>query len=286
MIPTKEEQFLDTIRQIILETEREEHQRVRQDVELIKAEFLQKERFYSHLEPYFGEKIDDLRKRFPELFGPFITTAIKMQIRDSQDEVIDAMYPIMGKLVRKYIATEIEELGKKIDEQIQRAFSPEAWWERIKSFISGETYREPSVVTNALKPTLEEIFIIANDSGLLLGQYSFNNLIDADMIAGMLTGIKSFVEHAFMKGPQEIQALEYDNYKIVVNSFPHYYMAFVVQGVLTHDLRSRILDASLDFSDKHKINLHEGNFTRAMTDELSGQLDGYFRDFNKGYEGI
>lgn len=278
----QEDKFLETIRGIILEIDRAEQEKVRHDVDVLKSELLETENFHGHLEPYFATKIEYLRQNFPTLFGPFISTAIKIQIRDSQDEIIDALYPIIGKLIRKFISTEIEVLGQKLDTQIQDIFSIEAWWKRIKAFVSGDEYKEPSVVRNAAQTSVEEVFIIANDSGLLLGQYSFHNLIDADLIAGMLTGIKSFIEHAFMQGPQEIQSLEYDNYKILVNSFPHYYMAFVVQGILTPEFRNKMYDASLDFSEKTKIRV-EDNITREYTDSISEKMKIYFTHFNEEY---
>lgn len=278
----QEDNFLETIRAIILETDRVEQEKVRHDVDVLKSELLETEKFHGHLEPFFATKIEYLRQNFPTLFGPFITTAIKIQIRDSQDEIIDALYPIIGKLIRKYIATEIEVLGQKLDKQIQETLSPESWWKRIKTFVSGDEYQEPSVVRNAAQTSLEEVFIIANDSGLLLGQYSFHNLIDADLIAGMLTGIKAFIEQAFMQGPQEIQLLEYDNYKILVHSFPHYYMAFVVQGILTPEFKNKIYDASLDFSDKTKIRV-EDTITKAYTEGITDKMKIYFSHFHESH---
>lgn len=273
---TQEDKFLATVREIILEMDRAEQEKVRQDVDLLKSEILLEEKNQQVVDPYFSRKIEYLKSNFPQIFGPFLSNAIKIQIRDSQDEVIDALYPIIGKLIRKYIATEIEVLGKQLDSQIQNTLSPDAWWKRIKAFVSGEKYQEHSVVK---RPIVEEVFIIANDSGLLLGQYSFNNLIDADLIAGMLTGIKSFVEHAFNQGPQEIQSLEYENYKILVNSFPHYYMAFVVQGILTPEFKNSMYDACLDFSEKTKIKV-DFDLTREYTEDISEKMKTYFQGFN------
>jgi hypothetical protein len=276
---TEQEAFLEMVREIILEADRADNHQVKQDVDFLKGELMEKEKFYSHLDPYFQQKILYLQQNFPHLFGPFLSNAIKLQIRDSQDEVIEAMYPIIGKLIRKYITVEIEQLGSKIDRQLQNTLSLQAWWDRIVAFVSGEKHSE-GVMSKALPFQLEEVFVIANDSGLLLGHYSFNNLIEPDMIAGMLTGIKSFVEQAFMQGSQDLQSLEYDDYKILVNGFHSFYMAFVTKGILNPEVKSRIWDAALDFASLH-ISHVPADIDREYTDGLSLKLATYFEDFDK-----
>ncbi|MFN0201748.1 MAG: hypothetical protein ACKVTZ_09520 [Bacteroidia bacterium] len=275
----QEELLLEEIRKILLDQDREVQSSVKQDVDLLKTEFLQKENLENrHLEPYFEGKITYLQKNFPKLFGPFLGTAIKMQIRDSQDEIIDALYPIIGKLVRRYLTNEIERLSVQIDERLQETLSPEAWWRRFVAFFSGERYDE-GIMKNVRTANLEEIFVIDKESGLLLGHYSFNQLLDADMIAGMLTGIKSFVEQAFMTGPQELEALEYSGYKIVVNNFQRLYLACVINGAMSGAFNTKIQDAVYDFCEKNKIHVPD-DISREFMDTTSEQLKQYFQDFN------
>ena len=59
------------------------------------------EEFVGKVNPIIQEKIEDLRKNFPEYFGDTITKTIKDQIVNSQDQVLDALYPIIGKLIKK-----------------------------------------------------------------------------------------------------------------------------------------------------------------------------------------
>ena len=69
------------------------------------------------------KKIDDLKANFPEHFGDQITQSIKVQIRESQDEVVEALYPIMGKLVKKFIIAELTKLTESINQTINDKFS-------------------------------------------------------------------------------------------------------------------------------------------------------------------
>jgi hypothetical protein len=42
------------------------------------------------------------------------------------------------------------------------------------------------------KPYLEEVFVLENGSGLLIGNAALEENIDRDMVAGLLTAIKVF----------------------------------------------------------------------------------------------
>lgn len=53
------------------------------------------------------------------------------------------------------------------------------------------------------------------ESGLLIGSYSRGNIADKDMISGMLTAIKSFVEDAFSKEGQDLEDIKFENFNFL-----------------------------------------------------------------------
>lgn len=271
----QEDKLLAEIKQILLEEEIQEQQAVKKEVESLKSE-LQMEHFEENrLNPYFEQKINYLQQNFPELFGSFVSTAVKVQLRESQDEVVEALYPIMGRLVRKFIASELQAIAESIDKRLNEVLSPDAWWQRFLDFFNGKK-TDVEVMKHISRPKLEEIFLIDLNSGLLLGHYSYNNLIDPDIIAGMLTGIKSFVEHAFMQGPQELQSLEYDKYKLLVNSLHTVYIAFVVEGNVTPEYKADLFNLTLSFAEKYKIIPHQ-DVTHELLEENSAHLKLFFQ---------
>ncbi len=275
---TQEDKLLAEIKQILLEEEILAQIAVKKEVESLKSELRAVHFEESRLNPYFEQKITYLQQNFPQLFGSFVATAVKVQLRDSQDEVVEALYPIMGRLIRKFIASEIQALSEGIDKRLNEVLSPNAWLQRFKDFVSGKK-TDVDVMKHVSRPKLEEIFLIDLDSGLLLGHYSYNNLIDPDIIAGMLTGIKSFVEHAFMQGPQELQSLEYDTYKLLVNSLHTVYIAFVVEGNVSPEYKAELFQTTLNFAEKHKIIPHQ-EVTQELLAENSANLKAFFQGFH------
>ncbi len=231
------------------------------------------------LELYFDDKLEYMQNNFPDLFGEFVTKAIKVQIKESQNEVIDALYPIMGKLIGKYIRVEIEKLSQRIDSQLDKAFSFQGLWLRIKAFFSGVKY-EDIILRDASEAQLEEVFLISEGSGLLLGKYSHTELIDSDIIAGMLTGIKHFISDAFQKGGQNLDTLVYDDYEIVVFNFQTFYIACVLQGQLLANLKEKLHEHVLEFCSANTVNA-PNSVDAEIFQQYSSELKQHFYGFNK-----
>lgn len=101
----------------------------RKDIELLKEELLKPVNLKQKVNPFVDDKIEDLRENFPAYFGDTITETIKVQIKNSHDQVVEAFYPIMGKLVKKFIVAEITKLFESINETINNKLS-------VKSIIN------------------------------------------------------------------------------------------------------------------------------------------------------
>ena len=123
--------------------------------------------------PLIDEKIENLRLNFPEYFGEAITKAIKVQIRDSQDEVVEALYPILGKLVKKFIVAEITKLSDNINRTIKEKLSIGSI---IIRFFKGGNNNADVILQEVFEPIIEEVFVIQKDSGLLVGNFSRGNI--------------------------------------------------------------------------------------------------------------
>lgn len=201
------------------------------------------------LEPVVEKKIQTIESRLASLSGSNIAQAIRQQIRESQHEMVDALYPIIGKLVRKYIQVELTKLAERIDQQIQNTFS----WQSIRrEFLSLFGIRERDwLLKQAQRPMIEEGFIIEQHSGILLAHYTRNETVDEDLIAGMLTAIKSFVKDAFLKDRGGLEAIEYGDMKIIIKDSGSYYLAVVVSGVVTSHYKEELLDYLLSFEHQY-----------------------------------
>ena len=127
----------------------------RKDFNVLREEFLEREKFRLKVDPVVDEKIKDLKNNFPEYFGDTITETIKVQIRESQDEVVEALYPIMGKLVKKFIVAEITKLTENINNTINNKFSIS---QILKRLFKGKSSDAEDVLQEVFEPIIEESF--------------------------------------------------------------------------------------------------------------------------------
>lgn len=269
-------ELFQQLRDILFEEEQREHEQLSQVVHELHEDINTRRRLETKVEPIVEDKLTYLKEHFPELFGPAIAQAVSVQIRESQDMMIDALYPIIGKLIKKYVIAEMEALSEKIDKQLDKAFSWQGWVTRMRGWFAGVPFSQ-QVMRGTLAPTIEEVFVIEQHSSMLVGSYSRQNILDRDMIAGMLTAIKGFVKEAFAKEHQELEMVEYETYKIVIKNFRSFYIAVTVSGVIDADFKRELDDILLKFV--HKVmNQPVPAMTAQEKDYLSGPLRHYFTD--------
>ena len=259
---------LNTLKDLLLEEERTSRNELGERVDVLDGQLNNTDELRKKLKPILVDQVTYLRKNFPNLFGEVMVDSIKTQIKDSQDEMVDALYPIMGKMIKKYIAREMKLLSEKIDKQLKKTFSWSGWVSRFKGWFSGVSEGD-MVLRNLIKAEIEEIFVVQQNSGLLLGGYSIHNTLDKEMIAGMLTAIKSFVKDAFVFGKQELETIEYENYELIIKNLESFYIVVVVSGVVDEVFKNKLDDLLLDFSEVALKKYHrEQNFDQIQMTNL------------------
>jgi hypothetical protein len=222
----------------------------------------------------FGEQVQDQRQRLAELralldhlegtlnddaalaqrIAPVMSDAIATSLRDSRPAMIDALYPIIGQLVMRAVTEAMRELAQRIDHQMRTALNVQGVARQLRARLSGISPAEMAL-RDALPFHVEEVFLIHRESGLLLKHLSWQpasgtSKEDSEIISGMLTAIRDFVQDAFARnGPLENGALEnaqpangqqngaqldtvqYGDKSIIIESAQHIYAAVVTKGI-------------------------------------------------------
>lgn len=283
---------LSQLKEILFREELEKVQALQEDIN-------DDERLANHVSPILEKRIAELQETFPEQFGPVITETLKVQIKESQDdvveaispviteslkaqikesqdEVVEAIYPIMGKLIKKYIQKEIAKLSESIDAKLRQMFSFKGFWQRFVYRVKGVKQSEV-VMQGLLPPVLEEIMVIENDSGLLLAHYSIGTETDPDLVAGMLTAIKAFVEDAYARSDQDLEYIEYERFTLYLQSFKSFYIVVAVSGVLNQAFKDRLNDAVLGFA----VKIAEDQRYRSDEKAMQNLLEHHFHEVNE-----
>ena len=253
------------LKQILLEEERAAQQSVQEKIRRTDSKIENREELEARITPILEDKMGHVKRNFSVLFGEEVTKSIRDQIRDSKEEVIEALYPIMGKMIKKYIIKELEMLSERIDRQLEAAFTWKNIIARIKAWFSGA---KPStmVTGNLLEPTLEQILVVQKESGLLVGSYNRSQQVDSDMVAGMLTAIKAFAEDAYSK-EQDLENIEYETFKLVLRSFKSFYVVAAVTGGWNSTFKNKLDDLILDFTTKILVHSSDDNVENSTLNE-------------------
>ncbi len=261
---------LNSLREILLTQDREDIQLILARLDEIEKILENQKELSQRINPIITKEINNFKNSIPNTLGPTITQSLKNQIENSKDQVVEALYPIMGKMIKRYIQNEIKILSEKINKQINHTFSFKRFKQKFTSIFTG--VKESDIILSDLaEATVLQVFVIEKKSGLLLGSYSKENTIDQDLISGMLTAIKSFVEDAFQKEKQNLETIEYELYNIHIQNFHTYYIATVISGILTEKEKGHIEDGMILVAKKINTLKNLKN-----TNNVNAVLNSYF----------
>lgn len=214
-------------------------EKISKRLERLEDSFNDKDKFSSKVDPIILQQLDEFKTSIPTTLGPIITEALKVEINKNKDQVVDALFPIIGKMIKKYIAQEISKLSEKINRQL-------SFKDKIKSWF-GKSNGKQAIVEELAATHIEQVLLIEKESGLLRASYSNLQTIDEEMISGMLTAIKNFVEDAFGQKGQSLELIDYELYHIHLQSFSSYYVAVVLSGTYTLAAKDKVQDLIFDF---------------------------------------
>ncbi|MDZ8070834.1 MAG: OmpA family protein [Nostoc sp. DedQUE08] len=164
-----------------------------------------------------------------DAIAPAMGRAIKKQIEIEQNIVVDALYPIIGSTIAKYMGETIRAINRQVEETL----SIEGVKRKIRAKLQGVSEAE-LILKEALPFTIQAIFLIHKTSGLVISdiQHSHVEQLEAEMVAGMLTAIRSFANDCINQSGSitELDAIEYGTSKIILEVAGYCYLAIVIRG--------------------------------------------------------
>lgn len=257
-----EERMLQQLREILLREEREELRRLSDILD-------SPDTLAQRVIPLIDEKLIFLQQHFPKEYERVVQKIVERSIEQSQGELLNTLYPVLGKMIRKYIQHEFELLRERIDETISQSF-----FGRLRASLFG--VKESDLVLSQLSDsTIEEVYVIQRGSGILIGSASRQEMLDKDVIAGMLTAIKSFVEDAFQRGQEDLEIIQYETYQIFIQNFHSYYIALAINGTLSASQKDKLAEEVLTFAEKELKQLVR-TMDRATNLRIKKKLEQYF----------
>jgi OOP family OmpA-OmpF porin len=187
----------------------------------------------------------ELRTRDPHLqraLGPTIEEAITTSVRRNPRPLADALFPIIGPAIRKAISATLNGMLESLNTTLEHSLSWRSLRWRLDARRTGRPFAE-IVLLNTLVYRVEQVFLIHRPSGLMLQHLTASGTTaqDADMVSGMLTAIRDFVQDSFKVSDDEgLQTLKVGDLSVWVEQGPHGLLAVVVRGTAPPALRTTL----------------------------------------------
>ncbi len=232
---------LDAIRAILLDGDREQARE-------LQAKLVELER-----------RVED-KDALTAIITPILSDAIRRNIRDAREEMIEALYPILGELVVRAVTEAMRDLARSVDAQMRSSFNLGALGRRLWLRLRGVSDADIAL-REALPFAVSEVFLIHRESGLLLWHVSrLPDPSDAsDLVSGMLTAIRDFARDAFGRGGRQgqLDEIQYGAQRILIETAAHAYLAVVVDGVEPPGFRAVLRDRIHELDLAHEAVLRE-----------------------------
>jgi outer membrane protein OmpA-like peptidoglycan-associated protein len=204
------------------------------------------------------------RDAIPQTLGPEMGKAIKAQIESEKDAMVDALYPVIGSTIAKYMVEVVQDINSKVESTL----SLEGIKRKIRAKLQGVSEAE-LIFKESVGYRVRAIFLIDKDSGLVIQEIQLpgEKQLDSDMLAGMLTAIRSFANDCISSG-SELNSIDYGDWQIPLEVAGYCYLAVVVAGEPPKELITKIRQVLGEIVMEHDqvIQNFDGNLAKVPID--------------------
>lgn len=169
----------------------------------------------------------DNHEQVARAMAPLVVQTIRLELRNSQDELVEVLYPITGRMVKAYVASAMSDLVRQLNRRVEQ----NGLMLRIRSLVSGKSVAELAIAESQhLK--VEEIYLIRRGSGALVARWpagAAQSNIDVHM-SGILSAINDFASHAFQEDGGSLRNFEVDDFQVYLRASPVYLVAAKCRG--------------------------------------------------------
>jgi outer membrane protein OmpA-like peptidoglycan-associated protein len=147
--------------------------------------------------------------------APLVVSTIRTEIRNSQDELAEALYPAMGRMVRDYVVSAFRDLG----DEINRRFEQNRFMLRVRSLLTGRTVAELAMAYSPA-PKVEEIYLVRRGSGELVGRWPAAGSPSDHARSGVLAAINEVATEAFIADEASLRRLDLGSSLVYMRASP------------------------------------------------------------------
>lgn len=210
------------------------------------------ERFRASVAVVLDKALEDAEVRnhdqMARALAPMVVNTIRAELRNSQDELVDIMYPITGRMVKSYLAAEMKKLANDVNRRIDN----NALMLRIRSLTSGKSVRDLAIAETQ-RLSVDEVFLIRRGSGELVGHWPETSatMSNANVhMSGVLAAINDFASSAFESDGGHFESFRYEDFEVYMRASPMYLLAARCSGIAPSGIEQIFDDAFVETMER------------------------------------
>lgn len=203
---------------------------------------------------------------FASILSPLIERSIDKSIQQDPEVLAESLMPSVQISVRRTVNELFSNMVASLNQTLEHSMNFKWRWEAL---TTGRSFAEV-VLSHTLVYSVEQVFLVDKESGLLLQQASKEGsaLEDGDMISAMLTAINDFVRDSFKVDAQEsLNTISMGELNVVIEQGRYTYIAAVVRGLVPSELDDILQEIQhLIEMDKREVLEQFSGDTHALED--------------------
>ena len=223
-------------------------------------------------------------ERVASALAPLMVSSMRAEIRNSRDTIVEALYPITGRLVAAAVKNAIKQAFQQIDQRLDSALSFDRWRARIISRVTGRSQAE---ILLRYRPHFRvEAFLfadrttgpsIARHGGF--GRKSGDGESDDELFAGMHNAALTFARNALRENEGgDVRRLDFGGAELFLRTSPTLLLAVRTAGPPPADIDQQLERLFVDFLSANRQTLNvigpiEPENGAALSADLLQRLD-------------
>jgi len=207
------------------------------------------------------------RDKLSATLTPAIVNCVRQEIRNSRHEMVESLYPMMGRLMSAYAANASKELVNRVDRRLESVLTGRYLRLRVKSWIEGIPYKELAL-REAFGLTVHDLLLIERRTGECLDRWHAGpdqpmGAENARLFTSMLSAIAEFSREALKDDKGELREMDFGGSRVFLRVTPSYLIAARCYGKGGETAEARLDRALRSFLETHAGTLQDRRDTAA-----------------------
>lgn len=208
--------------------------------------------------------------------APLVVATIKAELKNSQDEMVEALYPITGRLVKAYVASAMKDLADEINRKLER----NPLMLRLQSLATGRSVAELAMA-GTQDFCVVELYLVRRGSGALIQRWPEGTEVAngrEHAMSGILAAINEFATEAFQANDGALRNIDLGGETVYMRASPLYLLAARCSGCAPGRVETLIDEAFLAAVERQSDvgeqadAAHDASSLHALGSDLNRQI--------------